>query len=1014
MATFDINTTLGTTTGTVAERDFIAGTRIWAGGGTAGFTNTDPIQPNAGITVTGVDCTIVTNTLGTNSTSLNDGGSLDLVNCTIDQGAAGVSGPGTGGSNGMNFRFTDVNHHFSNEAYSYIGNFHNRTTLPVYEWNNFQVEGDVNSTRGESFLNWYSGAVNTNSVFNNVSFWNGQPLSGGNARGGTWQTTSNAIYNNTLVGPFGTALNAPASDTADNRHNIRMFARFANEGNATPTQTNHIGLATNYDFRSLGQITNAVTSSVTNGVLRWFIDIDSGGHILFMNWLPGNPVITGEVTRPFLGFTNVFNSATTFGGQAHVCVGTNPILNTPGVTDQHRITFAQADVERSTGGIFFHDGAWDISTLPTYVTLRHHVNPVGAIVFRDQHYDRSGVTSTESNGGALASVRDQAIADMSNKSYRKYSWIQQPNNTTWGKLVTIEPPQFNATDAEVATARATGYDIFNGTTWETSSDVTDPLDDAIVLSGYATPDLAETALNAANSINQGHEVATIIKASTWNTLRPDAANNRVTLPYNLLNRTLTSLGSLTFDGTATTNTIGQLNSTLTVSTTGIAVDTAVDTITTTGNITIANTAYSALTAADLDSQVQLNATNFTINNDASGLFTATGNIDLGNSNRLTNSAVRGTVINPEVFASLPANTATTNSFDNVNFIDTNTITVNAPTDVYLVFNDCRAGTLNINRGTGTGTVFVANEPAGTVRGAGVSPAPVVFTYNGFAGDVIAAYRSGETVPFTSSFTGSLTVDNSTLYTSANIRINDGEQFTIVHTRRGRLEQTSVHTLVDTTVSVSLIGDLNADTSDLPASVGFVALVDNASTDITWDDTTKRYQITYTNLDSDPDGLTFATNKLLNIGKSTLAYNQLYRWFTTLATNNRDGLTYPIQNITQNEIALFNTSTTSLVGFPQAGVRLQPKAVSGVVQQISIDGAVIQGGGAANGSDMEVPVQGFQSGTTTAAGSWGLTVQNSAPTSTTSLVTSIETGIARADISTRSDVEAARNVILGNL
>ena len=86
MATFDINTTLGTTTGTVAERDFIAGTRIWAGGGTAGFTNTDPIQPNAGITVTGVDCTIVTNTLGTDSTSLNDGGSLDLVNCTIDQG----------------------------------------------------------------------------------------------------------------------------------------------------------------------------------------------------------------------------------------------------------------------------------------------------------------------------------------------------------------------------------------------------------------------------------------------------------------------------------------------------------------------------------------------------------------------------------------------------------------------------------------------------------------------------------------------------------------------------------------------------------------------------------------------------------------------------------------------------------------------------------------------------------------------------------------------------------------
>ena len=271
------------------------------------------------------------------------------------------------------------------------------------------------------YLNWFTGSINrTASSFNNVSFWNRED--GVNARGGTWQSTTGTIYNNTVVGPFGTQLNLNRFGASINS---RMFARFANQGDTTLTQANHAGLATNYDFRSLGQITAATTTGAAN--LAWFMDIDTSGHIYFINWLPGRPDVSAN-----FGFTNIFNSPISIGGQAHACVGTNATLG----TGDHILTFAEADADQTTGrGIFIQSGAWDVDTPPTYIpntvagrALTTFTDATDAIIFRDQHYDRSTESTSSGNGVPTSShvARLQTINDLTQKSYRKYSWTQQP------------------------------------------------------------------------------------------------------------------------------------------------------------------------------------------------------------------------------------------------------------------------------------------------------------------------------------------------------------------------------------------------------------------------------------------------------------------------------------------------------------------------------------------------------------------------------------------------------------
>ena len=545
-----------------------------------------------------------------------------------------------GGSSGTSFLWDNVRVLYSGRAYNFIGNFHARTAgLPTYTWNDVRLEGEVDTTTGTSFLNIFSGAVDNASTFNNVSFWNRETIASGDARGGTWQTTTNNVYNNTVVGPFGTQLEGVQTS--------RMIARFANQGRTDRSITNHAGLSSNYDMRSLGQVQASNLTNLTGNVLptnlNWFIDVDTGGRMYFLNWLPGRP--NTDAINNFT-FSNIFNagSGPTRGGRAHVCVGINQNFNANGITDvNHTVTFSDATLNRSptsatdsnnVRGVFFLPGAWDVNTPPVYRTGRVHANP-GPIVFEVQDAD---FTNRDLAGGADPLVNRYDIRPLVSPSFRKYSWRQQPDNTTWGREITVAVPADNASDADVATAREGGYDIYDGSTWTTSTSLVDPVDPYITLLGsqFDTPALARAQITGVGTVDQGTRIVGAIKERCYTQLSATGAsavvnanNTRFALPYAFNNQVFNSGVRTILNGAATqanivTSIAGEVNNmTLPVGANGIAPDSLITGLNCAGvNILeITNNALSTTTTANQAFTYEANIIDFD-NGARLGNFTA--------------------------------------------------------------------------------------------------------------------------------------------------------------------------------------------------------------------------------------------------------------------------------------------------------------------------------------------------------------------------------------------------------
>ena len=516
--------------------------------------------------------------------------------------------PALGGSMGTSLLFDDVRFSYVGNVYNFIGNFHARTAgAPLYTWNTVQFEGDIDDGNGISFLSMFSGSVDNASTFNNVSFWNGINLGAGGIKGGTWQTTTNSVYNNTLLGPFGNQLNDVAIS--------RMLFRFANQGRTDRGITNHAGLATNFDFRSVGQVTGSTVANAST--LNWFIDVDTGGRIYFINWLPGRPASSANFT-----FSNIFNasSGNTRGGMAHVCVGINQEFNNPGVTDvNHIVTFSQAQINRSptsatdstnVRGVFQQTGAWDVLTLPTYQTSRVLPRPSGALIFELQNAD---FTNRNTAAGSNPLTNSDPIISLLSRapSFRKYSWLQQSDNTTWGREVTVSVPFDNADDASVLLARDGGFDIFNGTTWETSTNVIDPNDQYVALLGadFNTPALATTQFANAGSVNAGTRIPVAIKSGMYgliNETSVNANNDAFALPYQFNGQIVETTVRTLLDGqtqSVSVNTTGNTvnNVILPVPTTGIEPDALVTglNVAGAGGLELQNNAVSAPSATAL-------------------------------------------------------------------------------------------------------------------------------------------------------------------------------------------------------------------------------------------------------------------------------------------------------------------------------------------------------------------------------------------------------------------------------
>ena len=466
-----------------------------------------------------------------------------------------------GGSSPLAHTWRNTRVSYTGPTYCYFGNFHARDAgLPTYSWNNVEFEGDVDAITGEAFISPFTGAIDLGtSQFNDVSFWNGFTLASGDARGGIWQTTTGAIYNNTLLGPFGTPLNG--------RVRQRMLARFANQGNvggATGLSlTNHAGLATNYDMRSLGQITAAQLSGVTNPAsgntsLQWYIDLDTAANIWFINPLWGRPASDARDPANGFRFVNAFGQ----GGEAHVAVAASPRLTNNRVADAfHHITFPQTAISGERA-VVVHRGAWNYHTVdaartnavPVQLTTRltsadtvasSLIQDDLSLIFRTQHADFSSATGVAQGGIndlITAADRIETIEELPDDvSFRKYSWRQQSGNfvsdsdrstnpdNSWGKLVTISTPNFNATDQEVEVARTGGFHQFNGSTWDRQLDIVDPDDIHLAalnisegVTAYNSPTATATRINISQGVTTGDRLAAISKLAVWN--RITAAN----------------------------------------------------------------------------------------------------------------------------------------------------------------------------------------------------------------------------------------------------------------------------------------------------------------------------------------------------------------------------------------------------------------------------------------------------------------------------------------------------------
>ena len=474
MATFNADTDLGT--------QVITGSKVWSNGTSGTVASpTDIVFGSDTVDITATDITVVTN-------GITDGafgnGSLSLSGCILN-----IIDPGSGGETRIAGP-TDVDVSMIDTAVvGSLGSYATwgcwNTVEATWVLENFTLALDI-AAGDAATLSIFTGRLNAASRFQNPSFWNG--LTGAAARGGVWQTASNLIYNGVVTAPAGIDFNTA---------NVRVFHRWAPQiTSGTLTTANHTGCAPNFDFRSLQHIDNSAAA--------FFLDCDLNASMAHINWLPGVPINSLRH-----GFKSYWSA-----GRAQVFVATNPVLENPvGVDGDHLLNFSTADIT-STGhlGVYLPTTeAWNPTEGNAVYDAEMITNKSQAVTtatlnglyFRNQKFNETAGTQDTS-----ATNFDEFI-DLTPKTYRKYSWLQQPAQTVlnadgqthrewmddsdplhvfdnfvpddtqssgFGKLLTIAVPPNNATEPQVQAARDGGYDIYNGTTWETSTDISDETD----------------------------------------------------------------------------------------------------------------------------------------------------------------------------------------------------------------------------------------------------------------------------------------------------------------------------------------------------------------------------------------------------------------------------------------------------------------------------------------------------------------------------------------------------------
>ena len=377
-------------------------------------------------------------------------------------------------------------------------------------------------------LNILLANTTADSEFNDVSFYNGNPTA---PLGAYLETASGQIWQNTVFGPIGRSYDLTGGFNGD----ARLLARLGPV--ADNTIATSITPLLGWDWRDASQV-NDVNFVISGDVGN--ADVNTRNVTLLMvNPLVGRPGGTGNVllrkgVTPGVG---VLNDPPQSLIRFVVGVGTRPVTTDTGNTF-HRYIPAE-----SSQNVFAAPASFDNTTDITNAAGGIVDNPANGLVFQVLRRDAAG----DELGDDAATLTAQAYPTLSAIGYRKYSWLQQPDNNTFGQRLTVTPPTEGATDAQVTESRNQGYSEFTNNGLSTLTNVDDPADVLIASLGETFAQVT-ARYERANGLENYDMFVGGFKAFQMNR---SSRGNHFELPYIINGNTLQLSDATIIDGTAT-------------------------------------------------------------------------------------------------------------------------------------------------------------------------------------------------------------------------------------------------------------------------------------------------------------------------------------------------------------------------------------------------------------------------------------------------------------------------------
>ncbi len=445
-------------------------------------------------------------------------GSIELENATIDLN------PRFNARNIGNQTWTNVDVVSVTTEYRAVGNW--AGTNRSFIFNNVNWATDIDEDLALANIHFFFSAAT--GTFNNVSYWNNIDLGLG-AAGSVPGLPGTSNHANTVFGPFGIRLNGPTvPDTATHSCLFRMANQ--GRGGVNVASTDSQSWCYNFDMRAWGQLDQSTRN--------FYIDHDSGGSMLLLNPLWGRP-------QNFVSFqfVNIFGTLTNRTRQAVV---TNPVCTDSDV----RYALPGGTTANSRAAVAFlvpTTFANDSALAHGFFTGNSQIidGPPNGFGFIVQDVSLDGQNNSYANAVTNGTDITSLPTDL---SFRQYSWLQTPTNVLFGRTLTVAVAPDNATEQEIATARAGGFNTLVEGGFSDEWVVNTDLDLITNQTEIDSITKANTVLNTLGGVDTGSYLVAGAKFRSYSDITNAniaAANTKIDLDYTV------TASEVAFDGDLT-------------------------------------------------------------------------------------------------------------------------------------------------------------------------------------------------------------------------------------------------------------------------------------------------------------------------------------------------------------------------------------------------------------------------------------------------------------------------------